>query len=308
MHDAAMVTETRCTHDPVPLGRSGLSVGPLAWGMWRFAGVGPDQARRLVEAALDAGVTLFDTADVYGFDGSDGFGDAETLLGQVFLHAPALRARMVLAIKGGIAPPVPYDSSRDYLMAALDRSLRRLGVDHVDLYQEHRPDLLTHPQELPRTLQDMAPAGKLRPVGVSNYTAAQARALLVLLTVPLASHQPEYSPLCLEPLENGLFDLAMDHEIATLAWSPLGGGRVADPGDERSRRVAAALDVIAAAQEVARSTAAYSWIMAHPARPIPIVGTQTVERLAELPDVFKVRWTRRAWYDVLVASRGTRLP
>ncbi|MEO5938848.1 MAG: aldo/keto reductase [Sphingomonas sp.] len=302
------MSEIQLTPDSVPLGKSGLHVSPIAWGMWRFAGVGTDHGRRLIEAAFDAGVTLFDTADIYGFDGSGRFGDAEALLGEVFATAPGLRDRMVLATKGGITPPVPYDSGRDYLMAALDRSLARLGVGHVDLYQIHRPDILAHPQEVARTLEDMVKSGKVRAVGVSNYTVPQTRALLHLLTIPLASHQPEFSPLQLDPIENGLLDLTMEHAVATLAWSPLGGGRIGAPADERSMRVAAALDTVAAAQGVGRAAAAYSWIMAHPARPIPIVGSQKVERVAELADAFKVKWTRQAWYDVLVASRGEKLP
>ncbi|MBX9797350.1 aldo/keto reductase [Sphingomonas sp.] len=296
------------TRDSRPLGKSGLIVSPIAWGMWRFGNATATEAQALVEAAFDAGVTLFDTADIYGFDGQGGFGDAESLLGQVFAAAPALRDRMVLATKGGITPPVPYNSSRAYLMEALDASLRRLRTDHVELYQIHRPDILAHPQEVARTLEDMVTSGKVRAVGVSNYTLAQHQALAALLTVPLASTQPEFSPLHLEPIENGLLDHAMAQDIAVLAWSPLGGGRLGDPQDERSRRVADALDAVAAEAGVSRTAAAYGWIMAHPARVIPIVGTQNRARIAEIADAFAIRWTRQSWYDVLVAARGERLP
>ena len=137
---------------PRTLGRTDLVVGPLAYGCWRFSGTAPDEAQEKVEAALDAGMTLVDTADIYGFGSNgtnrslpDGFGDAEALLGVVLARAPHLRERMVLATKGGIRPPVPYDQSHEYLTAACEASLRRLGVDHVDLYQVHRPDVLTHP-------------------------------------------------------------------------------------------------------------------------------------------------------------------
>jgi predicted oxidoreductase len=294
--------------DKRPLGKSGIMVSPIAWGMWRFAGAGAQEGRRLVEAAFDAGVTLFDTADIYGFTGSGGFGDAESLLGEIFAAAPGLRDRMVLATKGGITPPVPYNSSSAYLAEALENSLRRLRTDRVDLYQIHRPDILTHPQEVARALEDMVASGKVRAVGVSNYTLEQTRALASFLSVPLASTQPEFSPLWTEPMTNGLFDLAMSDDIATLAWSPLGGGRIAQPGTEREAAVAGALDRKAEAAGVSRASAAYSWIMAHPARPIPIVGTQNAERIAEIAQVFSVRWTRAEWYDVLVASRGEKLP
>ena len=302
------MSEIILSPDSRPLGKSGITVSPIAWGMWRFAGAGAAQGRTLIEAAFDAGVTLFDTADIYGFDGAGGFGDAETLLGDIFAEAPALRDRMVLATKGGITPPVPYDSGRDYLMQALDASLRRMRVDHVELYQIHRPDILTHPQEVARTLEDMVSAGKVRAIGVSNYTADQTRALASFLSVPLSSQQPEFSPLFLDPLTNGLIDQAMELDLAVLAWSPLGGGRIAQPGTVREEAVAAALDAVAGRFGVGRTAATYSWIMTHPARVIPIVGTQNAARIAELADAFRIRWSRQDWYDVLVAARGERLP
>ena len=302
------MSEITLSPDSRPLGKSGIKVSPIAWGMWRFVGISAAAGQALIEAAFAAGVTLFDTADIYGFNGPDGFGDAELLLGEIFAAVPDMRGRMVLATKGGITPPVPYDSSARYLTNALEHSLRRLKTDTIDLYQIHRPDILTHPQEVARALEDMVASGKVRAIGVSNHTLEQTRALAAFLSVPLATQQPEFSPLWTEPMTNGLFDLAMADDIATLAWSPLGGGRIAAPETVQERAVAAALDVKAQAAGVSRSTAAYAWIMAHPTRVIPIVGTQNVARIAEVADVFKVRWTKAEWYDVLVASRGEKLP
>jgi predicted oxidoreductase len=290
------------------LGPGGKRVSSLAWGMWRFEGDDVAAAQMRVEAALAAGINLFDTADIYGFNGASGFGDAEALLGQIFKAAPHLRGAMVLATKGGIMPPAPYDQSRDYLMAALDRSLARLGTDHVDLWQVHRPDMLTHPQELARTLEDMVASGKVGAVGVSNFMPTHIAALKSFLKIPLASVQPEFSPLMIDPLENGLLDQAMMMCIAVLAWSPLGQGRVADPKSKRELDVAAALDAVANAQGVSRTAAAYSWIMAHPAGVIPIVGSQQPARIAEAADAFKLRWTREDWYKILVASKQEPLP
>ena len=293
------------------LGRSGIVVSSMAWGMWRFAGRPVAEARRLVEAALDSGITLFDTADIYGFDGSGGFGDAETLLGDVFGDAPGLRDRMVLATKGGITPPRPYDSSIGYLEGALDASLKRLRVERVDLYQIHRPDILTHPDEVARFAQKAYTLGKIGAFGVSNYTPSQTRALEAVMPahgIPLSTIQPEISPLHLDAIVDRTLDIAMQHDLATLAWSPLGGGRIAEPTDDRERAVAARLDEVAAAHDVSRSAATFAWIMAHPAAPIPIVGSQNAARIAEAADAYKVRWTRDAWYKVLIASRGEPLP
>lgn len=158
-----------------PLGKTGQAIPTLAWGTWRLAEGGrtPADAARLVHAAIEAGLTLVDTADIYGFDGASGFGAAEALLGQVFAVEPDLRDRIVLATKGGIRPPLPYDQSAAWLREAIDASLRRLRTDRLDLYQIHRPDLLAHPQDVARVLDDAVAAGKLGALGVSNFTVNQ---------------------------------------------------------------------------------------------------------------------------------------
>jgi predicted oxidoreductase len=230
------------------------------------------------------------------------------LLGEVFAENPGLRDRMVLATKGGITPPTPYDSSAEYLSQAIDDSLRRLKVDSVDLWQIHRPDILTHPSEIARTIEDAVKAGKIRAFGVSNFTVSQIATLAQLCPVPIVTTQPELSPVRIDTIENGELDQAIAMDMAVLAWSPLGGGRIADPKDQREQAVAAALSGVAAAHGVSRTAAAYSWIMAHPARPIPIVGSQNPARIAEAADAFKIQWTRADWYAVLVAARGVALP
>ena len=292
------------------LGASGIAISPIAWGMWRLAehGRSAAEAALLVHAALDAGITLLDTADIYGFDGKGGFGDAEALLGEVLAAEPGLRARMVLATKGGIMPPLPYDQSPDYLNAAIDASLRRLKTDTIDLWQIHRPDILAHPQEVARTLDAAVAAGKIRALGVSNFTQPQISALNHFLGHKLVASQPEISPLRIDSFENGELDQAMQLGLTPLAWSPLGGGRLARPAGERPLAVAAALDASAAKAGVSRSVAVYSWLMAHPAGIVPIIGSQQPERIAEGAAALAMRWSREDWYAVLVAARGEKLP
>lgn len=292
------------------LGSSDIEVSPIAWGMWRLAEDGRTaaDATKLVNAALDAGITFLDTADIYGFDGNGGFGDAEALLGEVLAADASLRDKMVLATKGGILPPLPYDQSADYLREAIDNSLSRLKVDSVDLWQIHRPDILAHPQETARVLDDAVASGKVKALGVSNFTAAQIAALQHFLGHKLATTQPEISPLRIDCFENGELDQAMMLGLTPMAWSPLGGGRLAAPETARDKAVAAALDAVAEAQGVSRTVAAYSWLMAHPAGIVPIIGSQNPARIAEGAQALKVRWTRTEWYAVLVAARGVPLP
>jgi len=300
---------------PIPptrsLGKSGIVTSSMAWGMWRFAGRSVAEARTLVDAAFASGITLFDTADIYGFDGNGGFGDAETLLGEVFAEDRGARDRMLLATKGGITPPVPYDSSASYLESALDASLRRLRTDRIDLYQIHRPDILSHPHELVRFAQKAYTVGKIGAFGISNFTPAQTRTLHALMPahgIPLSTIQPEISALAIEAIEDGTLDGAIEYNLASLAWSPLGGGRIANPETDRDHAVAAALDAVATAHGVSRTATAYAWLMAHPSQPIPIVGSQHAARIAEAADAYRVRWTRETWYSVFVASRGIPLP
>ncbi|MDR6787443.1 putative oxidoreductase [Sphingomonas sp. BE138] len=298
------MTTIRVSNEPRPLGKSGLTVSPLAWGMWRLAGDDVAAVRALIDAALGAGITLFDTADIYGFDTAAGFGSAEALFGRALAEDRSLRDRMVIATKGGITPPVPYDSSAGYLAAALDDSLRRMGVETVDLYQIHRRDLLTHPQEVAGALDAMVASGKVRSIGVSNHSPAEFEALQAFLGQPIVSTQPEFSALHAAPLFDGTLDQAMAREVAVLAWSPLGGGRLA----EAAHPAGALLAGHGARYGVDAATAALAWVMAHPARVIPIVGSQTPARIAAAAGAYRVEWTRGEWYAVLQAGMGTKLP
>lgn len=294
---------------PVTLGPGGPEVSPLAWGMWRFRGQDVRAATALVQAALDAGITLFDTADVYGLDNGEPFGAAEALLGRVFAAEPGLRGRMVLASKGGIIPGIPYDQSVSALIAACEASLLRLNTDCLDLYQIHRPDLLAHPSEWAEALTRLRQAGKIRAAGVSNFTPAQTEALMAFLPFPLAATQPSLSALDVSAIGDGTLDLAMRKSLAVLAWSPLAGGRLLGEALQgRAAEVAAVLDRLAEEHGVGRAEIALAFVMRHPALAIPIIGSQTPQRVAENVRAAGVRLSKAAWYSILEAARGERMP
>ena len=297
------MTTIRPSRDNRPLGKSDLLVSPLAWGMWRLEGEDTRPVRALIDAAFGAGINLFDTADIYGF-GGPGFGTAEALFGRALAEDRSLRDRMVIATKGGITPPVPYDSSAEYLSQAVDASLRRLGIDVIDLYQIHRRDFLTHPQEVAEALTRMVEAGKVRSLGVSNYSPAELSALQRFLDLAIVSTQPEFSALRVEPLYDGTLDGAMAEDMAVLAWSPLGGGKLLDDDHPAGKLLAEQ----GAAYGVDATAAALSWVMAHPARIIPIVGSQRPERVRAAADAHRVEWTREQWYAVMQAGTGEKLP
>lgn len=285
-----------------------LAVGPVAFGCWRFTGSSDADNARLVSAALDAGMNLVDTADVYGLDwGGTGFGTCEEALGRVLAADPSLRARMVLATKGGIIPGVPYDSSAAYIVSACEASMRRMGVDHVELYQIHRHDFFTHPHEVAGAFASLHGRGLVSMFGVSNFTVTQTLALLAHVEVPLATTQPEFSCAQLSPMRDGTLDLCMEEGIVPLAWSPLAGGRLAT-GEGLRPELVTVLDDLAAREGVTRAAVAVAFVLAHPSQAVAIVGTQTPSRLAELAAATGVTLTREDVYRVVQASEGAPLP
>lgn len=283
-------------------------VGPIAYGQWRFTDEDLATGQMLLETALDAGMNLIDTADVYGFDwGGTGFGQVEEILGRILASAPGLRDRIVLATKGGIMPPTPYDSSPKYLRSAVEASLRRLQTDVIDLYQIHRPDMFTHPADVAITLNALREEGKIREVGVSNHTPAQVAALQAHLEFGIASNQPEFSACHLDPMRNGTFDQCMELRITPMAWSPLGGGRLAT-GDGVRPELLSELDRLAEREGVNRSQIALAFVLAHPSAPMAIIGTQNPDRIRSSTAALGVTLTREDAYAIVQASEGVPLP
>lgn len=302
--------------NPRRLGRSEFYSFPIAYGLWRFAGTDVKTAREKIETALEMGINLMDGADIYGCDGGGSFGDSERLFGKVLAEAPELRSKMILATKGGIVLGVPYDSSPEYITVAVENSLKRMGIDSIDLYQIHRPDFLGNPERIAKVLTDLRESGKIKEVGVSNYTPSQFRALQAWLPFPIATHQPEFSCWSHQPLRDGILDQCLEYRVTPLAWSPIAGGRIAmsledaakQPSPQRWTDLISVLDRIAGEQSVSRTSVALAWLMVHPSGVIPIIGTQKLSRIRESVEALSVKLTRNQWNEILIAAQGEPLP
>ncbi len=285
-----------------------VEVGPIALGCWRFTGTSDGDNARLIAGALDLGINLVDNADVYGLDwGGSGFGACEEALGRVFKLDTSLRDRIALATKGGIIPGVPYNSSAKYLVEACEKSLQRMNVEHVELYQVHRPDLFTHPDEVATAFSSLHDRGLVLMFGVSNYTTAQTRALLARADVPLVSTQPEFSCAELTAMRDGTLDLCIEAGMTPLAWSPLAGGRVIS-GEGLRPELIAVLDEVAEREKVSRAAVAVAFVLSHPADAVAIVGTQDLRHLAEITMATSIHLTRTDVYRIVEASEGKKLP
>ncbi len=292
---------------------AGIRVGAVAFGCWRMTTPDVGVNRAILGAALDHGMNLVDVADVYGADDDGrGFGAVEDGLGAAFAGAPGLRDRCVLVTKGGVVPGSPYNSQAAYLRGACESSLKRLGTDHVDLYLVHRPDVFAHPDEVAGALVDLVRSGKARAVGVSNHTPSQTALLAARLPpdVPLAADQFELSPVRVDPMLDGTLDGCLLRGTLPMAWSPLAGGRlVGGKGDATvHHELLTTLDTVAHQRGVSRATVAVAFVLAHPARPVAIVGTQQAARLAELVAARDLTLERSELYRIVEASIGERLP
>jgi len=283
-----------------------LRVGALGYGCWRLVAMSAQTATGCIEAAIANGMNLIDTADVYGLDwGGSAFGEAEVVLGQVLNNQPRLREQMVLASKGGITPGIPYDSSD--LIGLCEASLKRLQTEHIDLYQIHRPDPLTHPEQVAAQLTALRTSGKIREVGVSNHRPDQTLALQQFLDFPIASQQPEYSAIHLDPLFDGTFDLSLRQGQQIISWSPLAGGALAT-GEGVAPDLLEVLDELARREQVSRSSIALAFALAHPTNPIALVGSINEQRIGQASEALGVQLSRQDVYRIIESSLGEALP
>ena len=303
-----------------PVSRIALGCMGLA-GTWNPAEVGPEHRRKAIatfETALELGITFFDHADIYG-------GTAcESIFKDCLAAVPGARDRIYIATKVGIRSGY-YDHSPEHIRTSIWGSLDRMGIEYVDLYQLHRPDPLSHPAETATVLDELASAGLIRAVGVSNYYPEQTRALQQYLQTPLVSNQFAFSLLHLPPLYegregqggDGVLDQCLAQNITPLAYSPLARGYLSGkremPDDtaqkERIERVLAAMTELSPNYSGATPTQlALAWLLAHPAGIIPLVGSNDPEHIQEAAGAVAIQLSRTDWYKLWVASRGERVP
>jgi predicted oxidoreductase len=293
-----------------------LSLSRLVFGTWRLlkGGERPDAASvaRLIEAALEQGMTSFDHADIYGNY------EVEALFGEGLKHWGGRREGIELVTKCDIMLKSAnrpqnrlkhYDTSAAHIAASIDRSLKNLGTDYLDLLLIHRPDPLMDADETAGALEAAIKAGKVRAVGVSNFTPSQFDLLASRLSVPLATNQIEMSVLEISALLDGRLDHAQRLRYAPMAWSPLGGGALFSGGGAREERVRAALVEVAARIGAADvSAVAIAWLLRHPSRLVPVLGTTRPERLAGLSAARAIALDRQDWFQILEAGMGEPMP
>jgi predicted oxidoreductase len=281
----------------------------IVYGVWRLndgANHTPDLALRKIQACLDVGITSFDQADIYG-DYS-----CEKLFGQALQMQPSLKHKIQIVTKCDImlkSDQFPdrrvkhYDTSPEHIRASVDSSLSRLQVDAIDVLLLHRPDPLMDAAATGACLDGLVQSGKIRAAGVSNFKAWDWSLLQAHMRSPLVTNQIELSLLSCDAMTDGTLAQAQQVGAPAMAWSPLAGGALFSD-NAAALRLQPVLQRIGNAHGVQADAVAIAWLLAHPARILPVMGTNSMQRIAKLGDAFKVHMPRQTWFELLELAQG----
>lgn len=288
---------------------SRIVVGLMKLARWDFA---LNERIEWVEACLDMGITTFDHADIYGSY------TCEQLFGEVLAEVPSLRQKMQLVTKCGImllSENRPhnwikhYNTSKKHILASVENSLRMLQTDCIDLLLIHRPDPLMDADEIAEAFKILRKGGKVLHFGVSNFTPSQYQLLASRLDVPLVTNQVEFSPLNMSVLEDGTLELCQKLRISPMAWSPVGGGRIFQPDDEQTWRINQAVtEVSEELGGVSLDKVLIAWILMHPAKILPVLGTHRLDRIQNAIDAEQLPLNRQQWFKIWSAAMGQDVP
>lgn len=289
---------------------SHIIFGVMKWGVWGW-NYTADQMLDLIKESLEVGVTTFDHADIYGHY------TTEATFGEALKGKSSLRAKMQLITKCGINLTTPnrpdyaiksYNTSKAHILQSVDNSLKNLQTDYIDLLLIHRPSPLMQADEVAEAFSSLKKSGKVLHFGVSNFTPTQFE--LLNSRFPLIQNQVQASVLHLDPFLDGTFDQVQRHGFATSIWSPLGGGtlfkKTEDPRVQRIRTATTAL--LEKYQASGIDQLLLAWLMRHPARLLPVVGTGRIERLRTAVDACAINMSREDWFKIWEASTGEEVP
>ena len=288
----------------------GLSFSQLVYGMWRLADDSDTSVKHVdakINAALDQGITTFDQADIYG-----GY-TAEAVMGTAMKANPSLRQRMEIVSKCDIvidagrhsgARVKHYNTTAAHINASVDASLAEMGIDEIDVLLVHRPDPFMDHHETGAALDALVDAGKVRAVGVSNFRPWDWNLLQSAMRHPLVTNQIELSLKHIAPFTNGDLAFHQQHGHVVMAWSPLGGGDLMTASNELAHRLAS----IAKRSSVDRAAVATAFLLAHPAKITPVLGTNNLDRISSISAAETVQLDRQDWFSLYEAALGSEVP
>lgn len=300
------------------LGKSGLQVPPIAVGCMRINSVSRAEAEKFIGTALELGLNFFDNADIYGG------GACEEIFADAVHMSGGIREKILVQSKCGIREG-RYDFSKKHILEAVDGSLKRLKTDYLDVLLLHRPDALAEPEEVAEAFDLLHSSGKVRWFGVSNEKPMQIELLQRSLKQPIVANQMQLSITNSTMISNGInvnmengsavdrdgsvLDYCRLRNITIQPWSPFQYGFFQGVflGSDKFPELNRTVREIAQGHGVTDTTVALAWLLRHPARMQPVVGTMNAERLRQCRRAADLCLTREEWYAVYRAA-GNRLP
>ena len=284
---------------------SKIIAGTMTWGSWG-KNLTKNEIADLIGYCVENGITTFDHADIYGgYTNEEAFGNA-------FLQSLIPRERVQLISKCGIQYVCKarenkvkhYDYSKEYIIWSAERSLSNLKTDYLDLFLLHRPSPLMQPDEIAEAILYLQKEGKIREFGVSNFTAAQIS--LIESVLPVTANQVEFSLTAEKLMYDGTFDDCINHNRTAMAWSPLGSYFRKD--NKRRKRIKKVLKGLKKKYDADSSQILLAWILKHPSKVHPVVGTTNKERLIASVRATEIDLELEDWFLLLVASQGHKVP
>ena len=295
-----------------------LDAPAIALGCMRISSLEQNEASFLVKTALDLGISFFDHADIYGD------GEAERVFANCVRDGRISRDEIIVQTKCSINKKErTFDFSKEYIVSALEQSLKRLEMDYVDVLLLHRPDTLMEPDEVAEAFSSLQNSGKVRQFGVSNQNPAQIRLLSKYLNQKIIANQLQFSPVHTGMIDagininmrnpksidrdGGVLEFCRLEDITIQAWSPFRDENGVFLGSDKYSELNRVIDELALSKNVAPEAIVTAWILRHPAKMQVIPGTTNKDRLKEIARATNIEISREEWYRVYCAA-GNVLP
>lgn len=287
-----------------------FSLSQIVYGIWRWdeKTQTESEAQEVVEACLELGIDSFDHADIYNDYNNEAF------FGKVMKQNPSLRSKLKIVTKCGIqllSDKKPntyvkhYDYSASHITTSVENSLKNLNTDYVDVLLFHRPSPLLDADEAAKALESLVASGKVKHVGVSNFTPAQFSLLQSRLSIPLVTNQIELNILHHAPLIDGSLDYLYEQKVKPMIWSPLAGGSIFK---NPHLQLDEAFDKLGEKYDAGKDVLALAWLMKHPAQLIPVIGTNKIERIKAAASATQLDLELQDWFVLYETAMGNEIP
>jgi predicted oxidoreductase len=294
--------------EKIYLSDSGPKVSPAIYGFyrWKADDIDADKMESIIDLCLELGINTFDHADIYG-----GY-QCEEMFGEIIKKKRIKRDEIVLFTKCGVNIPHPsrphirvkyYDTSKEHIQRSLESSLRKLRTDHIDIFLLNQLDSLSNLEETALALQKLKDSGKVKNIGVVNFSVFQHQLLSSYLRVPIVTNHIELNLLNTSALDNGQVDYIKQRYMRPLATAPLAEGRIAHGTDESAVRVRKKLEEFAPKYGADIESIAVSWLVKLGA--LPLIGTSNEQRIRNIAKAFLINLERQDWYELYAVSKGS---